>query len=127
MMLSSDNVLIIKVPKGYEVQSASPDFDKRDGDILVWDGRAFRSFNKGEPALILSPAGKGQATWSIIIAVMFGLVSGASLVVWIRRRSIYRDKNDSSLVPDSRTAREDIWGEEMTEQYLINHNFINHS
>ncbi len=119
MMLSSDNVLIIKIPKGYDVRSASPDFDRRDGDILVWDSRAFRSFNRGEPSLILSPAGKGQVSWSIIITVMFVLVSGASVVVWRRRRSIYGDKNDSSLAPDSRTAREDIWGEEMTEQYLV--------
>lgn len=118
-MLSSDNVLIIKIPEGYDVQSASPDFDKRDGNMLVWEGRTFRSFNRGEPALILSPAGNGQVTWSIIIVVMFGLISGTSLVIWKRRRSRYGDKNDSSLAPGSRTAREDIWGEEMTEQYLI--------
>lgn len=119
MMLSSDNMLIIKIPEDYDVLSASPDSDKRDGDILIWEGRTFRSFNRGEPALILSPASEGQVSWYIIIAVMFGLVSGASLVVWRRRRSIYGDKNDPSLAPGSTTAREDIWGEEMTEQYLI--------
>jgi predicted transcriptional regulator len=32
---------------------------------------------------------------------------------------LHRDKNDSSFAPGSRTAREDIRGEEMTEQYLI--------
>ncbi len=89
MMLSSDNVLIIKIPAGYDVRSASPDFDKRDGNMLVWEGRTFRSFNRGEPALILLPAGNGQVTWSIIIAVMFGLISGTSLVIWKRRRSRY--------------------------------------
>lgn len=117
MMLSSDNVLIIKIPEDYDVLSASPGSDKRDGDILIWEGRTFRSFNRGEPALILSPAGKGQVSWSIIIAVMFGLASGASLIVWRRRRSTYGDKNDPPLIPGSRTAN--IWGEEMTEQYLI--------
>ncbi len=50
---------------------------------------------------------------------MFCLVSGASVIVWKRRRSIYVDKNDSPLAADSRAAREDIWDEEMIEQYLI--------
>jgi hypothetical protein len=31
MVLSQDNVLVIVIPSGYDVESASPVFDKRDG------------------------------------------------------------------------------------------------
>jgi len=54
MILSYDNVLIINIPMGYEVESVSPDFDERDGNRLIWDGTLARSFDKGEPALVLS-------------------------------------------------------------------------
>ncbi|MCL7415889.1 MAG: hypothetical protein M8349_07530, partial [ANME-2 cluster archaeon] len=38
MILSSDNVLTIKIPDGYKVASVSPDYDRRDGNGLIWEG-----------------------------------------------------------------------------------------
>ena len=116
MMLSSDNVLVIKIPDGYEVASASPGFDRRDGNRLIWDGRTFRSFNRGEPALTLTPG--VRVAWYMIAVVTFGLVTGTSLILW-RRRARERAKNNISAPSSQDKEIEDtVWGEEMIEQYL---------
>jgi hypothetical protein len=54
--LSTDNQLRITIPEGYEVVNATPDFDKRNGTMLVWDGTFSRNFSAGYPFIILSPA-----------------------------------------------------------------------
>lgn len=119
MVLSSDNVLIIKIPAGYEVESVSPGFDSRDGNRLVWDGRTLRSFSRGEPAPTLKPGSGTPVTWFIIMVVMFGLASGTYLILWRRRQSSMQgDKNDSPIPPHAATTENTVWGEEMTEQYL---------
>lgn len=119
MMLSSDNILIIKIPAGYEVESVSPEFDRRDGDRLVWDGRTFRSFNRGEPALTLTPGSGTPVTWFMILVVMFGLMSGTSLILWRRRQSSMQEiENDYPVSFHGTTAGDIVWGEEMIEQYL---------
>lgn len=119
MMLSQDNVLVVKIPDGYEVGSASPEFDRRDENRLIWDGRTFRSFNRGEPAITLTPG--ARTTWFMIAIVMFGLVSGTSLILWHRRRILgARAKNNISAPSSQGKTMEDIvWGGEMIEQYLI--------
>ncbi|MCZ7357503.1 MAG: hypothetical protein O8C66_12635 [Candidatus Methanoperedens sp.] len=90
MVLSQDNVLIIKIPENYEVETVSPAFDLRDGNRLIWDGRMFRSFGRGEPSITLSK--KGRFTWYIIGIVMFSLASGTSLILWKKRQT--RDFGD---------------------------------
>ncbi len=127
MVLSSDNVLVIKIPDGYEVTSTSPGFDKRDGNRLIWDGTMYRSFGKGEPALVLSYTGSYFA-WFVIAILMVGLVSGASFLFWKRSHKpdlTTKDNADSPAVAantDLMTqvqAKEDMEDEEMIEQFLI--------
>ncbi|MCX9010044.1 MAG: hypothetical protein OIN66_02875 [Candidatus Methanoperedens sp.] len=73
----------------------------------------------GEPALTLTPRSGASVTWFMIMVVMFGLVSGTSLILRRRRQSSMQgDKNDNP-VPSRREMAEDIvWSEEMIEQYL---------
>ncbi|NJD77778.1 MAG: hypothetical protein FIB08_11900 [Candidatus Methanoperedens sp.] len=129
MVLSSDNVLVIKIPDGYEVTATSPGFDKRDGNRLIWDGTLYRSFGKGEPALVLSHAGTGYFSWFAIAIVMVGLLSGASFLIWKRsykRDLTARDNADAPPVAANTDlvapqAKEDMEDEEMIEQFLIKH------
>ena len=98
MVLSSDNVLIIKIPDGYEVKSVSPNFAKRDGNRLIWDGTTYRSFGKGEPALVLLRTGKSLVTWHIVAAFVV-LISGGLVILWKRRRGggAYKAGSDADL------------------------------
>jgi hypothetical protein len=52
--LSTDNQLRITIPDGYEVVNATPDFDKRNGTILVWEGTFSNNFSAGHPFIVLS-------------------------------------------------------------------------
>jgi len=54
MLLSTENILIIEIPEGYKVLNSSPIFDRQESNRLIWEGRIYRNFSKGEPALILS-------------------------------------------------------------------------
>jgi len=53
--LSTDNQLRIKIPDGYEVENATPVWDKKNGNILVWDGTFSSNFSVGQPFIVLSP------------------------------------------------------------------------
>lgn len=102
MVLSSDNVLIIKIPDGYEVKSVSPNFDKRDGNRLIWDGTTYRNFDKGEPALVLLRTGKSLAIWPItwpIVAAFVVLISGGLVILWKIRRGggAYKAGSDADM------------------------------
>ncbi len=89
---SSDNVLVIRIPAGYEVVNATPSADKRDGNRLIWDGTLYRSFSKGEPSLELSRSAtateqeleSGSAAMIIITLVI--LFSSSLFILWIKRR-----------------------------------------
>jgi hypothetical protein len=70
MILSYDNVLIINIPVGYEVESVSPYFDEHDGNRLIWDGTLARSFDKGEPALVLSREKKDMGIWVLVLVIL---------------------------------------------------------
>lgn len=84
MILSSDNVLTIKIPDGYKVRSMSPDYDRRDGDVLIWEGTVSRNFDKGEPALVLTYEDNSPGIWTVVI---FVLLAGASVFVWKLRKT----------------------------------------
>ena len=120
MILSYDNVLIINIPMGYEVESVSPDFDERDGNRLIWDGTLARSFDKGEPALVLSREKTDTGIWVWVLAlVMVILAAGASVLLFKRKKSfISSTKNDVDPIL-SPTATEVLEDEEMIEQILI--------
>ncbi len=98
MVLSTDNVLVIKIPDGYEVKSVSPNFDKRDGNRLIWDGTTYRNFDKGEPALVLLRTGKSLVAWHIVAAFVV-LISGGLVILWKRRRGggAYKAGSDADL------------------------------
>ncbi len=132
MVLSSDNVLIIKIPDGYEVKNVSPNFAKRDGNRLIWDGTTYPNLGKGEPALVLLRTGKSLATW-YIVAAFVGLISGGLVILWKRRRGRANDaalssgidgapaydeeKNAMTVLPELNEV--DLRDEEMIEKFLI--------
>ncbi len=112
MVLSNDNLLIIKIPDGYELKRVSPNFDLQDGNRFIWDGRSFRSFNRGEPSLVLSQG--SNVSWVLIAVVMAGLMSGTSVILWKRRRSM-----PHTVKSETPPKKIEIWDEDMIEQYLI--------
>ncbi len=115
MILSSDNVLTIKIPDGYKVTSVSPDYDRRDGNVLIWEGMVSRNFDKGEPALVLTYEDNSPGIWTVVI---FVLLAGASVFVWKLRKTLISDNKshtDSILNPATTDFLED---EELIEQIL---------
>lgn len=116
MLLSADNVLIIEIPQSYEITSTSPEFDKRDGNRLIWDGTLYRSFGKGEPALVIS-RNPTQGTWYFII-VFIGL-SVASSVIYLKKWHLSGNKKEKSLNSPNSFYMEDLQYEEMIEQIII--------
>lgn len=88
---SLDNVLIIKIPQGFEAINASPGIDRRDDkeNMLIWDGTIFRSFKKGEPSFVLSRKSipipeEPQKAFPIEIAIILILVVGSILFLFMR-------------------------------------------
>jgi hypothetical protein len=61
-LLSSGNVLIIEIPEGYNVLNSSPAYDKQESNSLIWEGKIYRNFTKGEPVLILSRINRSNMT-----------------------------------------------------------------
>ncbi len=55
LLLSPDNQLIIKIPDGYKATNATPDYDKKNGNLLIWDG-TFIAISATENHLLSSPA-----------------------------------------------------------------------
>ncbi len=118
MILSSDNVLIINIPMGYEVESVSPDFDERDGNGLIWDGTLARSFDKGEPALVLSREKTDTGIWVLVLALVI-LAAAASVILFKRKKSSISGTENNADPILSPMATEVLEDEEMIEQILI--------
>jgi hypothetical protein len=137
MLLSSDNLLVIEIPDGYDVKMASPNFDRRNGNRLIWEG-SLHSFDKGEPSLVL------QHTKSMLPLMVFSSVILVALVAAIgvlrkRRKSRYKVANDDTPIHTKETnaetsnanatltsllipyypKEEDLSDEKMIEQFLI--------
>ena len=133
MAPSSENVLIIKIPDNYDVVSVSPEFDKRDGTRLIWDGTMYRSFDVGEPSLVLRPStiwpmptnfvlpNAINNTWPLIILILLILITGITILLW-KKRSIPSTKNDDVFTPDPDMIMEYLEDEEMIIKILIKHN-----
>jgi len=54
--LSQDNQLRIMIPDGYKVINSTPEYDKKNGNLLIWDGTLFSNFSEGQPFIVLAPA-----------------------------------------------------------------------
>jgi len=119
MLLSQENVLVIKIPDGYDIEKVSPNFDKRDGNRLIWDGTLHRNFGKGEPGLVLSRS-ESDSSWLIPIVVLI-LLAGAGYILVMKKRSkdIKTDSNiDNNIVPEN-LVLEDLKYEEKITQFLL--------
>jgi hypothetical protein len=83
LYLSRETTLILHPPQGYTVASAEPLPDQSRGD-LIWYGP--RSFQTGEPRILLSPPALPLVPVLFIIAVVTG---GAGTLAWfvLRRRN----------------------------------------
>ena len=113
MVPSSDNVLVINIPAGYDVVNASPGFDKRDGNRLIWDGTMYRSFSKGEPYLVISKNGLSQDPFpfELVILVIFG---GAGVFIflfifWKREylKKIFTGTEEDTVQPQEKIIQRD--------------------
>ena len=113
MVLSQDNVLVINIPEGFNIESSSPDFDKRDGDRLIWDGTLYRNFEKGEPAVVLAPTGINP--WFLIIILI--VIASVVLALFFKKRSKPLIHNEQ-ISPEDRMI-EDLKYEERIGQYLV--------
>ncbi|MBW6517529.1 MAG: hypothetical protein K0A89_03395 [ANME-2 cluster archaeon] len=116
MILSTDNVLTIKVPDGYKVASVSPDYDRRDGNGLIWDGTISRSFKAGEPALILE---RKSAGLEIISVLLVALIVGSFVVLWNRRDTLVFDIKRYMISQFNSPQPEILADEEMIENILV--------
>lgn len=115
MLLSRENVLVIKIPDGFDIEKASPNFDKRDGNRLIWDGTLYRNFGKGEPGLVLSRS-ESSSSWLVSILVLI-LLAGAGYMLVMKKRN--KDtKTDNNAVPEN-LVLEDLKYEEKIERFLL--------
>lgn len=120
MILSSDNVLIIEIPENHEVASVSPNYDRHDGNRLIWDGTIARSFDKGEPALVLSREKTDTEIWvEVLVLILFILAAAASVLLFKRKKSSSSGIKNNAYPILSPMATEIPEDEEMIEQILI--------
>ncbi|MFZ3058466.1 MAG: hypothetical protein WA102_01900 [Candidatus Methanoperedens sp.] len=119
MFLTGDNVLVLKIPDGYEVISTSPNYDKRDGNRLIWDGTLYRSFRSGEPAIVLSPLPSDNGTW--LIAGALAVLTGGSSMLLFRKKRTAKPAPESIeyFSPLPPLTEEELQYEEMIERVLI--------
>ncbi|MDP2841030.1 MAG: winged helix-turn-helix transcriptional regulator [Candidatus Methanoperedens sp.] len=113
MLLSQDNVLVIKIPDGYDVEKASPGFDKRDGNRLIWDGTLYRNFARGEPTVVFVSSGINPL---FLIVILIILAAGA-FFMFTKRRS--KPGTQSDPVSLENIAIEDLKYEEKIERFLL--------
>lgn len=117
MFLSENNMLVIKIPDGYEVISTSPNYDKRDGNRLIWDGTLYRSFRKGEPSIVLSPTTTGNGKW--FIAGILAVLTGGSSMLFFRKKRTAKPESIEYFSPLPPLTEEELKYEEMIERVLI--------
>ncbi len=138
MVISSTTALIIKMPDGYDVQNATPEFDKRDGNRLIWES-SYQNFSKGEPVLVLSPVASVNVTAVnvpenkpsslpavIIIGTIIILILIASVIIWKKKQSSKVENETGQLteseapLPAPSDLNEEFLGyEDMIEKFLI--------
>jgi hypothetical protein len=113
MLLSQDNVLVIKIPDGYDVEKASPDFDKRDGNRLIWDGTLYRNFARGEPAVVFASSGINP----LFLIVILIILAAVAFFMFTKRRS--KPDTQSDPVSLEKVAIEELKYEEKIKRFLL--------
>ncbi len=125
--LSSDSVLIVELPDGYNVTNATPSFYTQEDNRLIWAGSVYHSFDKGEPSIVLQRASTASGTVisPVILVPLFILVAAVAAIFWKKRQS--RNKDAKIEVTETETEppvpfpypEEDIGEEDLIEQFLI--------
>ncbi len=104
MLLSSGNVLIIEIPEGYKVLNSSPIYDRQESNRLIWEGKIYRNFTRGEPALILSRINLSNMTYAgntngiaipHMISLPFILISIIGLVTFSTAGVVFLNRRNS--------------------------------
>ena len=113
MVLSQENVLVIKIPDGFDLESASPNFDKRDGNRLIWDGTLYRSFGKGEPAVTLTRSGISPLYLILILLI----VASGALFLFFKKTRKHDTQHDTVSLENDTT--ENMKYEEKIESFLL--------
>lgn len=85
MVLTKDNVIAIEIPGGYEVQSTSPQFDRREGSRIIWDGAFYHSFARGEPSVVLVRSGDTMTSIAVIVVIL-AIISSVYFYFWKKKR-----------------------------------------
>jgi hypothetical protein len=104
-ILSSDNVLVIEMPEGYNFTNVTPKYDKIDGNKLTWDRTT--SFKKGEPSLVLSKEVVAQETeFNIVyIIALIILFSGGIFILVMRKYYSGKKGNEKEVKNDASESR----------------------
>jgi hypothetical protein len=128
---SSDSVLVVEIPQGYDAVNATPSFYTREDNRLIWAGSVYHSFDKGEPSLVLQRTSGISSTSSILPVILVPLVIlvAGALIFWKKRQSRYKVEGESAQIQVTETETEppvpipypedDLGEEEMIEQFLV--------
>ncbi len=101
---SEKNVIVVIFPADYTLKNSTPKPDKEDENRLIWDGRMYRTFNEGEPSLVLSKVVVAQETSPVAIDILPNifplltliiLISGGIFIFWIKKRPIRKKQTDA--------------------------------
>jgi hypothetical protein len=80
LYISKENALIIQYPSGYKAEMVTPQPDLvRDG--MIWYG--LRSFNAGEPTILLKPS----FSWILYAVAVIAGAAAVALILTFHRRS----------------------------------------
>jgi hypothetical protein len=122
MLLSSNDILIIQIPEGFEVENVSPAYDKRDENKLIWGGTMYHEFKVGEPALVLAPIKPMTVTWVYGI-VLFIAFSSIFILFLMKKRIHSNDENDVAVLSQHYDLPfKYLEDEEMIRQILLKYN-----
>jgi uncharacterized membrane protein len=100
LYLSKDNTLIIQYPSGYTIERAEPQPDQMRDGMVVWYG--LRTFNAGEPAIILSRPSSSWMPPVIAISVIFIIAA----FVYMRKARGKNAEIDAAVGPVAETLTE---------------------
>ncbi len=117
---SSDNVLVIRIPEGYDVVNASPRFDKQDDNRLIWDGTMYRTFGKGEPYLVISPgviSKESEKSLPMDLLILVVMLGGGLLLFGVIK--VYGTYFNKRVTSGENTEQQSSPADEKSEKEII--------